>query len=208
MRSLVTGQTPGLTRGPTPGLTPGHTVGRPRDPDVVPRVRAATLRLLVSNGYAALRIDDIALTAGVAKTTIYRRWPSLGALILDAVDAALGPRKVAETGDVRADLLTLLALTHRSLVANPIGWDLPAIGLSVMQDPVLGPDYRRRFVDPLREQAVRLVRQGMEQGEFAGVDPEVLFDVLAGAFIYRRLIGEPPPPLESLTALAETLLRG
>ena len=113
------------------------TSGRPRDTTVEPRVRKAVLDVLASKGYAGLRIEDVVRTSGVAKTTIYRRWASLDALVLDAVDVALGDRTVPETGDVVADLVTLVTMLHRSLVDNPWGWALPAIGLSVARDPHL-----------------------------------------------------------------------
>ena len=49
--------------------------GRPRDPMIDDKVTTATLTLLAANGYSGLRVDDVARTSGVAKTTIYRRWP-------------------------------------------------------------------------------------------------------------------------------------
>jgi AcrR family transcriptional regulator len=181
--------------------------GRPRDPDVDPRVRDATLALLVERGYSRLRIDDVARASGVAKTTIYRRWPSLSLLVLDAVESALGPREVPATGDVEADLVALVRAVHRSLVANPIGWALPEIGLDLMRQPDLAAQYRRRMIDPLRDQAIALLRRGIEQGLFnPAADPEAVVDAIAGSFVYRRLVGEPPPKLESLLQIATAAL--
>lgn len=172
-------------------------------------MRAAMLRLLADKGYPAIRIDDVAVAAGVAKTTIYRRWPSLGALALDAVEEALGPRELPDTGDVRADLGALVRLVHTSMVANPIGWALAAAGLDLMRDPALVVDYRRRFIDPLRTRGIVLLRRGMAQGLFdPDLDPEVVVDAFSGAFVLRRLLGEPPPSAAGLTALADAVLRG
>jgi AcrR family transcriptional regulator len=167
------------------------------------------LRLLADKGYPAIRIDDVAVAAGVAKTTIYRRWPSLGALALDAVEEALGPRELPDTGDVRADLGALVRLVHTSMVANPIGWALAAAGLDLMRDPALVVDYRRRFIDPLRTRGIVLLRRGRAQGLFdPDLDPEVVVDAFSGAFVLRRLLGEPPPSAAGLTALADAVLRG
>jgi AcrR family transcriptional regulator len=184
------------------------SAGRPRDPDVDARVRDATLALLVERGYAGLRIDDVARASGVAKTTIYRRWPSLALLVLDAVEAALGPRDVPLTGDVEADLEMLVAVVHHSLVSDPVGRIVPAIGLDLLRQPDLAAEYRRRFVAPLREQAVALIRRGMNEGVFAAdADPEGVVDAVAGTLVYRRLLGEPAPTLEALTAIAVAVLR-
>lgn len=188
--------------GPAPGL------GRPRDPRVAPTVRAATLRLLAKRGYAALRIDDVVAESGVAKTTIYRRWPSLDALVLDAMDDALGTRTVPETGDPLADLEALVRLLWTSLVHNPIGWQLPAIGLSLAQLPDLGEHYRSRVIDPVRNQAIDLLTQARDAGQAAiTVEPVLLVDAIAGVFVFRRLVGEPPPDAPALIALAHAMLR-
>ncbi|MCB0910767.1 MAG: TetR/AcrR family transcriptional regulator [Propionibacteriaceae bacterium] len=182
--------------------------GRPRDASVEPRVREAVLKQLVEHGYPGLRIEDVARSSGVAKTTIYRRWPSLDALVLDAMGAALGDRTVQETEDPLADLLTLVRVLHHSLVENPLGWSLPGIGLSVAQDPELGPDYRRRFITPLREQALALLGRAAEQGLVpAGIPAGLLVDAVAGSFVFRRLAGEEPPSLAELEALVTALTR-
>ncbi|MEI2765046.1 MAG: TetR/AcrR family transcriptional regulator C-terminal ligand-binding domain-containing protein [Dermatophilaceae bacterium] len=193
---------PALAGAATPGL------GRPRDPRVAPRVRAATLRLLAQRGYAAVRIDDVVAESGVAKTTIYRRWPSLDALVLDAMDDALGTRTVPETGDPLADLEALVRLVWQSLVHNPIGWQLPAIGLSLAQIPGLGQQYRNRVIEPVRGQAIALLTHARDAGRIsATVDPALLVDAIAGVFVFRRLFGEPPPDAATLVALADAVLR-
>jgi AcrR family transcriptional regulator len=66
--------------------------GRLRDVDANVKVVNATLELLDERTIAALRIDDITQVSGVAKTTIYWRWPSLSALVVAAMQAVLGPR--------------------------------------------------------------------------------------------------------------------
>lgn len=48
---------------------------------VVDRVIRATGELLGEVGYAALRIEDVAVRSGVNKTTIYRRWPTRAELV-------------------------------------------------------------------------------------------------------------------------------
>jgi AcrR family transcriptional regulator len=182
--------------------------GRPRDPDVDPRVRDATLALLMERGYAGVRIDDVVKVSGVAKTTIYRRWPSLGLLVLDAVEAALGPREVPVTGDVAADLEATVRVVHESLVTDPVGRTVPGIGLDLLRQPDLAGEYRRRFVDPLRDRAVALIREGVEQGVFtADADPRAVVDAVAGLIVYRRLLGETPPTCDLLLTVALAALR-
>lgn len=189
------------------GTSSGPVAGRPRNPEVEQRVRSATLSLLVDKGYAGLRIDDVAHASGVAKTTVYRRWPSLAMLVLDTVDHALGRRQFHLTGDTAADLEALLTGIYESLVSNPVGWALPAIGLDLLRYPDLAAEYRRRFVDPPRQLGIELIHRGLADGTFTtDIAPEAVVDAVAGSIIYRRVIGDPPPTLQSLRKLATSML--
>lgn len=68
---------------------------------------AAARRILLEEGYAHLTMERVAQESRIAKTTIYRRWPTKAALIMDLyVDAALQLRD-PETGDVASDLKSL-----------------------------------------------------------------------------------------------------
>ncbi|GAA3909837.1 TetR/AcrR family transcriptional regulator [Streptomyces sp. NPDC003737] len=71
-------------------------------------------RPALTEGVADLTFERVARAAGVSKTTLYKWWPSKGALALDgyfhAVEEAL---TVPDTGDIHADLLTQLrAFAH------------------------------------------------------------------------------------------------
>src|SRR3954466_4265565 len=79
-------------------------VGRPRDPRVDDAVRAATLALLVEEGYQATSIQAIARRAGVSAPTIYRRWANKAELIEEAVFPAPFIEPTERTGDLRRDL--------------------------------------------------------------------------------------------------------
>jgi AcrR family transcriptional regulator len=60
---------------------------------------------LTEVGYGALTIEGIAARAGVGKTTVYRWWPTEGALVIEAIQVALPTPTQANTGDLRRDLL-------------------------------------------------------------------------------------------------------
>src|SRR6476659_8086889 len=66
--------------------------GRPRDPQVDASIRAATLELLVEDGYQATTIQAVARRAGVSAPSIYRRWSSKAEL----VEAAVFPSDLVE----------------------------------------------------------------------------------------------------------------
>ncbi len=59
--------------------------GRPRREGAGDEILAVTLAMLRESGYGALTVDTVAELAGVAKTTLYRRWPSKSALVAAAI---------------------------------------------------------------------------------------------------------------------------
>lgn len=86
-------------------------------------VRAAVLRatgdMLVESGLHGLELTDVAQRAGVGKSTVYRRWGSVPALVTDLLcDMAEQSLPRADTGSLRGDLRANAALVRRTL-ADP-----------------------------------------------------------------------------------------
>ena len=73
--------------------------GRGRPPGISGRVRRdvydAVRQILMTSGYATLRLEDVAAAAGVHKSTLYRQWATRAQLVRDVLNdgaAALYPR--------------------------------------------------------------------------------------------------------------------
>lgn len=79
--------------------------GRPRDGSVDIAVLVATQDLLLEHGFDRVSIDAVAARAGVAKATVYRRWPGKTALVVAAVADLAHVPPVPDTGSLRDDLL-------------------------------------------------------------------------------------------------------
>ena len=98
---------PSLEQEPDGGGRRGR--GRPPSPGIDRRILDAALELLASGGYAGFRLDALAKRAGVAKTTILRRWPSKAAVAAAAVEQlALQTIDVPASDTLRGDLHALL----------------------------------------------------------------------------------------------------
>src|SRR3954462_4812099 len=102
--------------------------GRPRR-DVDATVFAATLRSVRELGYAGATMDRIAAAAGVAKTTIYRRWESKGALVVDCLVDPFGPLSLEGTDRVE-------------VLSSVIHW-----GAAKISEPGVGAAFAGVFVD-------------------------------------------------------------
>ena len=85
------------------------TRGRPRRAGADEEILAVALELLREQGYRDLNVDEVAERAGVAKTTVYRRWPTKGALVAAAI-APLIPNTSGDLASVLRETANLLEL--------------------------------------------------------------------------------------------------
>jgi AcrR family transcriptional regulator len=103
------------------------------------RVREAVLEAafgeLIDVGYAALSVESIAVRAGVNKTTIYRRWPTLEDLLVDALTAwSRDAIPVPDTGSIESDLLAA-GRELAELLNGGVGRQVAARGLRCRRTP-------------------------------------------------------------------------
>ena len=98
-------------------------------------VLAETYRLLTQCGMSGVSIDDVARNSGVAKTTIYRHWPSRAALLIDACSRMGGAQPVPDTGDLRGDLRKLTTTVAQQLRTAAWPSVLPSIIDAAERDP-------------------------------------------------------------------------
>ncbi len=188
--------------------SPKRGRGRPRDPARGEAIREATLELLEELGYTGLTMVDVAERAGVAKTTIYRRWNSKAEMVLDAIAEQVEPREVEETGDPIADLHRVIAQFY-GRVSGRDHPNLPISPAELLREAELADVFHKRFVRPMREHACALAERAIEKGRLrADVDPMGLVDTLAATAIYKPVVlGMRVDPAEA-DAVFDTVMRG
>ena len=82
--------------------------GRPRSEAAEQAMLDAAIELLAEHGYGGLTVEAVAARAGVAKTTVYRRWPGKDELLIDALNTVKGPLAQLPGGTVEHDLKWLM----------------------------------------------------------------------------------------------------
>ena len=186
--------------------------GRGRRPaaEVREQVLAAAGELLLTEGMAGFTIEKVAARAGASRMTIYKWWPSRGALALDGY--ATRVRTVLEfpdTGDIEADLTAqVLAFTHL-LTDTGAGKVIGELIGASQTDPELSSAFRERYSSPRRTLAVERMTRAIEQGQLRDdVDPQVVVDQLWGACYHRLLIPDEPITDEFAKALVRNVLTG
>lgn len=195
-----------MSTGPTsavvpPTPQPAHTAtptavrsaGRPRSADADEAILAAARALLAERGWDGMTLGDVAARAGVAKTTLYRRWPGKAELVVDAMAQLFGTLRPVDAGSVRADAETAIRDLIGLLALPETQTAFLALAAHASRDPALRRAVREKIVDRQR----RLVHAGAcraaarDQGARI-TDPDLLFDVIAGTMVHRMLIaGEP-----------------
>lgn len=156
------------------------------------RVLRAALEVLHDDGLPGFTMEAVARRAGASKATLYRRWASVGALLVDAMDATFRPLPVPDTGKVDTDVAQLLTMFAALLEDSPFPRLMATFIDAAERDPTLAglhADLTRRR----REPALIVLARARERGELAGdTDLEVLADLLAAPLFYRRFIAHQP----------------
>ncbi|XYD11928.1 TetR/AcrR family transcriptional regulator (plasmid) [Methylobacterium sp. NMS12] len=170
-------------------------------------ILAAAYALLVEGGLGGFSIEAVAVRANVARTTIYRWWPSKGALAIESFLEAFRPQLVLDrTASTGADFSALLHSLARVL-DGPAGQVAASVLAQVQSDTETRAIFVREFSDPLRRESTALVRAGVDRGEFRiDLDVSSLLDAAIGAMYLRLLLGRRLDPAW-VTSLVETLLR-
>ncbi|GAB2470418.1 TetR/AcrR family transcriptional regulator [Streptosporangium sandarakinum] len=182
-----------------------HT-GRRRNEAARRAILDVVVDLIGRDDDAPVTIDTIAAAAGVGKQTIYRWWPSKGAVLLEAMteraDLDIPP---PDTGTLAGDLETFLRATFHLAGQATMARLLRKVMVEAQLDPQMG-EATRSFLARRRSALRGLFERAAERGETAsGTDPDLLVDQAFGVLWYRILVGHAPLTEASATELAGAL---
>src|SRR5271157_5690674 len=164
--------------------------GRPRSEASRQSILRSTLKLLKEDGgFPELSIEAIAADANVGKTTVYRWWPTKGALVADAFSASADQElRFPNTGSVQNDMRLQMRRVIR-IFRSKRGKVVAALLAGGQSDPELIEAFRDRFLWPRRRQAYQTLQRGIDRGELpADSDLDLILDSLYGPIYMRFLI--------------------
>ncbi|MER6301517.1 TetR/AcrR family transcriptional regulator [Kitasatospora sp. NPDC001539] len=174
-------------------------------------VLAAAHELVSEVGFGKLTIEAIAARAGVGKQTIYRWWPSKGAVVFDAFLAATGQGgdiALPDTGDLAADLRTVLRGSADELTDPALDRTYRALSAEILNDPALQAEYRTRLLDPLLEVTRDRFRTARETGRIpSDTDLDLAVELLYGPLYYRWMHQLGPLDHDHADRLVDAVLR-
>ena len=163
--------------------------GRPRSARAERAILQATLELLAEGGVGRLTVEGVAVRAGVAKTTVYRRYRSkydLGlAVLIDLVDE-MGA--VPDMGETRRELLTFVEGAVRVLSGTLMGRIMQGLVSDLAADPGLATAFRAGAVARRQRALADILARAVARGDLRpDTDPELAYELLLGPVYYRLL---------------------
>lgn len=197
--------------------TSPRRAGRPRSAEADAAIMDATREALVEVGWSKLTVGYVAARAGVAKTTLYRRWSNKGELVVHAVAALFDELELPDCGSLRADV-ECVVLAFADLLQRP---GTNASLMAVIAESTSDPDLRQHIREAVVDRQKRLVLQGRERAQARGELPpdaenpeddarlvDLIFDVIAGAVVHRTLVSAEPVDREWASRFTTLVLHG
>ncbi len=182
--------------------------GRPRKPGTREAVIDAFVTLIGERGYAGASMDEVAERAGVSKATIYRRWPSRDALIVDVHQAMVDESDARDTGSLEGDLLALLDRVAGMLEQTSFARVVVASAGEMLANPELATVFRERVLEPRLELMRAVFARAIERGEIeASVDWRSWAYTLMGTNIFRVAFMGEGPDREANRRLVRAIVR-
>ncbi|MET9660419.1 TetR/AcrR family transcriptional regulator [Streptomyces sp. NPDC006510] len=190
--------------------------GRPRSAAADEAILEATRASLVDLGWSKLTMSDVATRAGVAKTTLYRRWAGKNELVVDAVAVLFDELELPDLGSLSADVQAVV-LQFAALLERP---ETRTALMAVVAESTRDEALRTRIRDSIVDRQKRLVLQGrqraQERGELpieqdeaaASTTADLIFDVIAGAVVHRALVSAEPIDADWARRFTVLLLAG
>ncbi|MFF7638312.1 TetR/AcrR family transcriptional regulator [Kitasatospora sp. NPDC008050] len=169
----------------------------------------ATFELAVRNGYPKLTIEAIAAAAGVGKPTIYRWWPSKGALALESINERMGTATdFPDTGDVVADLAGQIDNVVR-LFNSDVGAVYRGVIAEAQGDPKVAAAVRETITEPRTRQCRARLDRAVAAGQLrADIPARLMVEQLYAPVYYRFLLGTEPLDGFDARATVERVLDG
>lgn len=190
--------------------------GRPRNAAADEAILEATRASLVDLGWSKLTMGDVATRAGVAKTTLYRRWAGKNELVVDAVAVLFDELELPDLGSLSADVQGVV-LQFAALLERP---ETQTALMAVVAESTRDEALRTRIRDSIVDRQKRLVLQGRQRAQDRGelpVEPDaataaltadLIFDVIAGAVVHRALVSAEPVDADWARRFTLLLLTG
>lgn len=170
------------------------------------KIISAACELLFEQGLAGASVDEISRRSGVAKTTIYRQWPTRTQLMRDACLRIGTPIAAPDSGDTIRDINVFLKQLARALKKERWSSVLPSVIDAAEREPAVATMYAKlqeSYSSPLKQ----LIRNGIKKGELSrSTNAPLLASALIGPLFFRRWFSREPLTNAFVDQIVQTVL--
>lgn len=192
----------------SPTRMPRPHTGRRRNEATRQAILAAARRLLAADG-RSVTVEAIAREAGIGRQTIYRWWPSKGAVLLEALTSeARDLIPTPDTGALETDLASFLADLFHAATRPENAAMLRTLAREAAGDSQIAA-LLRDFIQTGRSDLHAILERAKIRGEVAaGTDVDLLIDQAFGVCWFRLLSGHAALTAHVARGLAHALAKG
>ena len=183
--------------------------GRPKGDEVRVAILAAASELLGKKGFAKFTIEAVALKSGAARSSIYRWWPTRGALGMAALMAEARPRIAYPATASAIDDIRQQMMRVAEVYSGSVGRIIATIVAEGQADHATMRAMIEGYVLPRRDEARLVLERAVAIGELrADLNPDLVIDALYGPIWYRLLVPHQPLTVDWVSKLADIVLGG
>jgi AcrR family transcriptional regulator len=169
-------------------------------------VLGATLDLLAEVGVGGVTVERIAERSGVARSTIYRRWPDQTRLYLEAFERIVRRPLPSPRGDLELELEQYLD-DYASRLNDPTYFSVLIALLEMGWRDEQFARAQREFFDERRSRAAEIVRAGMQAGTVRpDIDVRNAMKAIEAPFLHTRMIDNELITPDEVTRVVADLL--
>jgi AcrR family transcriptional regulator len=174
------------------------------------RALSAATEIIRRDGYARLTMERVAAQSGVAKTTLYRRWPTRAALCMDVyLDVAGRELHDPDTGEIESDLRYIVNTVVHLQTRTVAGPALIGLLVEAQSNPEAAAESLVEFSEQRRKVTRVVLRRAIERGELRpDTDVDLVIDALGGATTFRLLQRHAPLSRKFAEAIVTLVLSG
>jgi AcrR family transcriptional regulator len=184
-------------------------LGRPRSERARLAILEAAADLLVEGGLSAATIEAIAARAGVSKVTIYKWWPTRGAVAIDAYFLRFSQTILfGDSGDLTTDLVEQM-LVLIDAFRGRAGVIMGELIGQTQTDLSLAETMRTGWLKPRREASTAVLQRAIDRGDIEpDIDIPAVLDQLYAPLYFRLIMRHEPLTADLGATLVSNVLNG
>lgn len=183
-------------------------MARPRSEIARQKALDAAQAVLGESGVDGFTVEEVAKRSGVAKTTIYRHFPSGNQLMLAALDCMVQTFPTPNTGSLRGDLEAFMRHVLPVVSDPAISQAMLGVIAAAATDPEMAEIHQAMMAERMGP-IVTIIDLAKGRGELPqDVDSDLILDFIEGPFFMRKMIRRQPLDEATLRQMVALITAG